>query len=210
MADSVLCQLCGVEAPLRHVTVNSNIGAIVMRYHRHTRGFLCRKCIRGQVWKHNLTNLTVGWLGVHSLIIAPIYFVGNIATYIGSFGVPAPEPGASPPMLTSDVEAKLMPMNAELFKRLNNKEALSDVATDLATKAGVSRGQVVLFARKMVKAQAATPQAPAAAPVATSAPVAIATPTEPAPEPEAEPVVENEIPQSFTEEPKPPNQLGAI
>src|SRR3984957_12995810 len=98
MADSVLCQSCGIEAPLKYVRINSNIGMLVARRNQYTRGFLCRNCIHRHFWKHTLTNVTLGWWGAISLIITPIYIIMNVSTYIASLGM---EPAAPDEMQES-------------------------------------------------------------------------------------------------------------
>jgi len=203
MADSVLCQTCGIEAPLKYVTFNSNIGMLVARRHMTTRGFFCRRCIQKHFWKHTLRNVTLGWWGMISLIVTPIFIIGNIGTYITSFQLPPPAPDAAPPSLDEASRKRLLPVGDELMSRLSQKQALSDVAADLATRARVTPGQVVVYARELAgKPRPMVPnariapaaQTPIAAPVATP----VATPiTEPIP---------SQPPQPPTDDP--PGGLG--
>jgi hypothetical protein len=187
MADSVLCQSCGIEAPLKYVRINSNIGMLVARRTQYTRGFLCRPCIQKQFWKHTLTNVTLGWWGMISIVVTPIYIVTNLATYIASLQMKPPAPDAMQPYLNEQSRAKLQPVGDELIKRLNQKQAISDIAAELAARTGVTPGQVVLYARELVKQprQASAPSvAPLpVAPALASEVVELAEPEQPLPPP---------------------------
>ncbi len=77
-----LCEACGQNEALAHVVFYENRGAIVMRYHREIRGNFCKSCIDKYFWKYTLTTLCIGWLGVISLFIAPVYIINNVARYV--------------------------------------------------------------------------------------------------------------------------------
>jgi hypothetical protein len=77
-----VCEVCGKSGELKYVVFYENRGAIVMRYHREIKGKLCADCINKYFWKFTLTTLLIGWLGVISLIVAPIYIINNVARYV--------------------------------------------------------------------------------------------------------------------------------
>ena len=176
MKKGVICQKCGIEAPCQYVAFNYNIGALVMRFHRGVAGNLCKKCIHKQFWKHTAIDLTLGWWGMVSLVMTPIFFVGNVYYYLMAIGLPSPPPGATAPQLTPDAAARLAPLVPELFARLNKQETLYDVAHSLARTAGVTPGQVVLFATQQSRAVSAPPNFTAAARPVAPAPAIPASP----------------------------------
>ena len=68
---------------------------------------------------------------------------------------------AKPPALTEDAANRLSPHKEQIFARLNRGEKFPDVASDIAKKAGVTPGQVFLFAQALVRAaKAAQSQQP--------------------------------------------------
>jgi hypothetical protein len=76
------CQTCGTEAPTRYVEFHQNIGALVMRFHKSIKGNMCKSCINSYFWRFTLTTLAVGWLGVISLVLAPIFVINNVVRYL--------------------------------------------------------------------------------------------------------------------------------
>jgi hypothetical protein len=87
------CQLCGAEAPTQHVEFRQNIGLLILRKHRTLTGELCKNCINENFWKMTATTLAIGWLSTISIVLAPIYVVGNVAAYLSCGSLPA---GAAP------------------------------------------------------------------------------------------------------------------
>lgn len=81
------CQVCEADAPTKQVEFRQNIGAFFRRYERSIKGRLCKRCINEYFWKYTLTTLAVGWLGVISFIVAPIYILMNIFNYLGAIGL---------------------------------------------------------------------------------------------------------------------------
>jgi hypothetical protein len=85
----VRCQACGADAPTKFVEFHQNMGALVMRFRRRVRGNLCKQCINQHFWKMTGTTIAVGWLGVISLVIAPIFVINNVVRYIGCLKLPS-------------------------------------------------------------------------------------------------------------------------
>src|SRR3954452_1786392 len=96
------CEKCGVEAPTRKVELHRNIGLLVMRMHQATKGDLCKPCIQKTFWNYTLVNATIGWWGIISFIVTPIFVVNNLVYNFLSLGIEPPAPGATPPELTED------------------------------------------------------------------------------------------------------------
>lgn len=78
-ADSVgPCQRCRVIGPLVGVTLKQNIGAFVARYETEVNGFFCRGCTRHYFWELTLMTLFLGWWGLISFFVTPVYLGSNI------------------------------------------------------------------------------------------------------------------------------------
>ncbi|HEV8378271.1 MAG TPA: hypothetical protein VGQ99_05380 [Tepidisphaeraceae bacterium] len=150
-AQGIICQACGIEAPVKYVEFRQNIGALVVRFSKEVKGNLCKPCVHANFWKMTLVNLTIGWLGTISIVLAPIFTIINIVQYLAALGLERVPAGASVPMLTGEAIARLDPFAQELINRLENKEELSDVARDIAPRANVSPGQVVLYVIELGK-----------------------------------------------------------
>ncbi len=151
----MICQVCGVEAPTKYMSLHQNIGALVVRFSKSLEGEMCKTCIHKHFWKFTLTNLLLGWWGVISFIITPFLILNNVIRYVLCLGLEPVPPGAQPPHLTEDAVKRLNPHVQSLFDKLNAGEKLPDVAREIADRALVTPGQVVLYARAVAQAQAA-------------------------------------------------------
>jgi len=143
------CQKCGCEAPTRHVSFHQNIGLLVMRLYNGTDGDLCKPCIHKTFWAYTAVNMTVGWLGVISLILAPIFTINNIVQYIGCLGMESPRAGAVPPELNDAFFQRIHGHTDYLIARLQQGEDFHRLCNDVAMRAGVTPGQVALFVQAM-------------------------------------------------------------
>ena len=75
------CLLCGGPGPTSNVRFNQNIGALIMRFSKTVEGPLCPRCINSAFWSCTLTTLFLGWWGLISLFLTPIFIVGNLISY---------------------------------------------------------------------------------------------------------------------------------
>lgn len=78
------CQVCRREAQLNPVAFRYNVGMLVARRYATLEGRLCKSCIHRTYWKYAAINLTVGWLGYISLIVAPAFLAMNTYSYLRS------------------------------------------------------------------------------------------------------------------------------
>jgi hypothetical protein len=147
------CQNCGIEAPTRHVIFYQNIGAFFRRYYKKIEGDLCKRCVNKYFLSFTGTTLVLGWWGTISFFASIIYLGNNIVRYIGTLSLPKPAADACAPVLTDSATAKIGPLVNELVRRINNAEPLERTARDIASRAGVTPGQVVLFLSALIKAQ---------------------------------------------------------
>lgn len=148
----MFCQGCGIEAPTKQVCFYQNIGALVMRFHSGVEGELCKRCIHKHFWKMSLTTLFLGPWGIISLIVTPFFLLNNIFRYLFCLGMEPPAEDARPPRLTDEVIEKLDPFAQEIGERLGDEEPFEQVADDVAGKAGVTPGQLVLYVQALIAA----------------------------------------------------------
>jgi hypothetical protein len=78
------CQVCGSVGRTEHVAFYRNLGMIIMRRTYRIEGDMCRSCIHKKYWEFTGLNLLLGWWGMISLIMTPIYFVQNLVAYVGA------------------------------------------------------------------------------------------------------------------------------
>lgn len=75
---SMPCQVCGSQAPTTPVVFRQNIGAVIMRFSKTLDARLCSACIWKNFAKYTLVTAAVGWCGVISVFVAPVFVVLNI------------------------------------------------------------------------------------------------------------------------------------
>lgn len=81
------CQLCGRLAPTKQVNFNQNIGLVAVRRYSYVKGQLCKDCINKEFTRKTLTTLFMGWWGLISMFITPIYLLGNIVSFLPTIGM---------------------------------------------------------------------------------------------------------------------------
>jgi hypothetical protein len=160
----IVCQSCGIEAPVKYFDFYQNIGMLVARRWKRVKGNLCRRCVHRHFWSMTSTTLAVGWLGTISICVTPFILLNNIFRYFGVVGMPPVPPGAVPPILDAEAVRKLQPQANEIVRRLNNKDPLLVVARDIGPRVGVTPGQVMKYVIALSQA-ARQPAAPPSMPV---------------------------------------------
>ncbi len=149
----MICQVCGVEADTKHVSFHQNIGAFFVRFSKSIDGQLCKSCIHQQFWGMTTTTLFLGWWGMISLVLTPIFLLNNVGRYMFCLGMPPVPLGATPPELLDADAVRIAPHVAELIDRLNAGEDLQKVASSIAEAAGVTTGQVIVFVQMLIRLQ---------------------------------------------------------
>ena len=155
------CNLCNCQAPTCYVEFRQNIGAFVMRFSKSIKGNLCRQCINKKFAEFTLITIAVGWCGMISLILAPIFVINNLVYFAKTFGMMSnaqagPRLAAAPSedhptlSLTPEITAKLERFRHEIEIRLNSGENRDQIAFDIALRVGVSAHQVELYANKFI------------------------------------------------------------
>jgi hypothetical protein len=144
------CQSCGENGDTKHVVFYQNIGMVIMRSSKTVEGELCKTCINQVFWKFTLITAVLGWWGMISLIVTPLFLINNIGRFLGTIGMKAPGqiPAAPHPTvsLTADARARLTPFVPEIQARISAGEPREVVCENVARKAGVSAYQAELMA----------------------------------------------------------------
>jgi hypothetical protein len=150
----MICQDCGVEAKTKFVSFHQNIGLLIMRLPKTVEGHLCKSCINKHFWEMTGITAVAGWWGVISFIVTPFFLLNNIVRYLGCLSMPPVEPGASRPRMTKEAWSNIKGHTEEIIYLLNKGKDLDTVATEIAEKANVSPGQVILFIQELARSQA--------------------------------------------------------
>jgi hypothetical protein len=87
-AGSDYCQACKRRAPAKLVTFMQNVGCIVIRFPKTTKGYLCRLCISSFFWRYTLITFFFGWWRVISFFFSLVSIPNNIATFLGARSLP--------------------------------------------------------------------------------------------------------------------------
>jgi hypothetical protein len=152
----MICQVCGVEAPTRHITMYRNIGLLVMRLSETTDANVCKPCLHGTFWKYTAINMTLGWWGVISFIVTPFFMINNVVYYLMNLGMESPAPNASSPQINQAVWDAIEPHTDYLIQRMSAGHDFRAVSEDVAMRAGVTPGQVALFVQTLIAHQQAS------------------------------------------------------
>jgi hypothetical protein len=150
----LICQVCGLEAATRDVTFHQTIGAVVVRQTSSVKGHLCKSCIDKFFWDYTKTTALLGWWGVLSCMMTPFILFHNVRQYRASRGMEPPSLDAPQPVLTAGAIDRLRPHAMRMIERLNRGDKAQDVVAEAARLAEVTPGQVVLFIRELMPAQA--------------------------------------------------------
>jgi hypothetical protein len=78
------CQSCGEMRMTKFVAFYRNVGMLFRRQTYTIMGNLCMTCVHKQFWKFESLDVVLGPWGMLSAIVAPIYFVQNIFSYVAA------------------------------------------------------------------------------------------------------------------------------
>ena len=149
---SMICQSCGVEAPTRKVQFHKHTGMLIMMRHGHFGGNFCKHCIGKYFAQFSGWTAVAGWWGMISVFITPCVLLWNTGVFLTTLSLKSPEPGAAPPQLTQEAVDKLGPYTDRLFTALNAGRPHQQVAKEIASLAGVTPMQVLLYLQAVIDA----------------------------------------------------------
>ncbi|MDP2931877.1 MAG: hypothetical protein Q8O05_05190 [Chloroflexota bacterium] len=141
------CDFCYVEAPTKYITLHQTIGVVFMWSRRKQKANLCRSCLNKHFWEFTLTSLFLGWWSPPSLVWMFYCIPANIVRYVGARDLRGVPKGAPVLNLSDDIIKRLLPFRRELYDKLNMHQPLIYVAKDIADKAGVRVGHVIIYLR---------------------------------------------------------------
>jgi hypothetical protein len=139
------CQVCGSDAPTEPVSLNRNIGLLLFRLHESTQGNLCRRCIEEIFQRYTLVNLTLGWWGVVSIFLTPVFLISNWLEYRRGRHLPLIPAGAGRVRLTVEEQERLRSLDTEVRTCFRQGDPPELVAIALSEKAGVTVAQATVY-----------------------------------------------------------------
>lgn len=155
------CDTCGAHAPTKYIELYQNIGMLVLRTSKNVKGDLCKRCINRYFWEFTLVTAIVGWWGMISMVVTPLFLANNIFRFCTTLRMPR-EHGPDQPRalelgslaghptlsLTPEAVERLRPFEAELRGHLASGADVEAVAESVARRARVSAVQAELFATR--------------------------------------------------------------
>lgn len=78
------CKVCGQPRPTISGSLNRHIGAVILMFHAHITGHICKDCIGRIFWQFTPLTLAAGWWGIISFFVTPVVLVNNVAFYVRS------------------------------------------------------------------------------------------------------------------------------
>jgi len=130
-----MCDVCRSSKPASYVELHHNVGMLITRQTHETVGELCGACLGRAMWKHQLSNLFLGWWGAISFFMTGYYLFDNFRVYFRARRDMAsaerrrtPEPDAIP----RDPQVQLARFSHNVRLRLGSGEAPDDIIEDLS------------------------------------------------------------------------------
>jgi hypothetical protein len=79
------CQMCRNTRHIKYVVFHRNVGMLVQRQTHSIKASLCRSCLHNVFLEYTYKNLLLGWWGMISLVVTPIFFLMNLCVYIAAW-----------------------------------------------------------------------------------------------------------------------------
>ena len=90
------CDSCRRVATVDYVTLEQNVGLVVVRFPKRFRGYLCRDCTAQLFWRYTLITVLFGWWGVVSFFVTFAVLARNVSTFLRTRALPPPPPRSGP------------------------------------------------------------------------------------------------------------------
>lgn len=146
---AVVCQRCGIEAPLAHRLFLQSVA------HERTRyaGEFCKRCGYRLFLKSTVTTLFLGWLDHFAFLIVPAYVLHNLMQVLANIPLKSVPRDKSPPALDEQALAAIAPHLEKIASRMLAGDETGAVARDIAAQAGLTPGQVWRYLQTTAKNQ---------------------------------------------------------
>ena len=82
------CEACGRYGPIEAVDYRQNTGMLYARTSRSLAGTLCRRCSTGAFLRMTGHTAVLGWWGVISCVVTPVFILNNLAYFLRSQTLP--------------------------------------------------------------------------------------------------------------------------
>ncbi len=76
------CESCNTATQTRNLTFRQNIGVIICRFHKKASGNMCAACAEHYFWQFTGITLLLGWWGMISFIVTPVFLLANLYNYV--------------------------------------------------------------------------------------------------------------------------------
>lgn len=136
------CEICSVYGPVMHASYHQNTGMLVMRRHRQAHGSFCRNCHRRLYARLTGHTALLGWWGMISLVLTPLFILNNTGYFLVSQTLPE---GAT-------VAMDLLEQKRDYALNLLATKDLVTVVEVLVRDTGATQQQVLDFVEKLKKA----------------------------------------------------------
>ena len=84
------CQSCGLEAEVDDVTILRLIGVIIAFQWSRRGGVMCKRCVDREIVPATLITMFMGWWGIISFFLTPIFLAVNAWNFIKTRGLADP------------------------------------------------------------------------------------------------------------------------
>jgi hypothetical protein len=82
------CAVCGVRGAVMHASYYQNTGMLIMRQSRHFAATVCRGCSANVCGKMTLHCMVLGWWGMISMVLNPLFIANNLVVLLVSLTLP--------------------------------------------------------------------------------------------------------------------------
>ncbi len=82
------CESCGRHGPVEGVDYRQNTGMLFARSTRTLAGTLCRRCSTGAFLRMTGHTAVLGWWGMISCLVTPVFILNNLAYFLRSQTLP--------------------------------------------------------------------------------------------------------------------------
>lgn len=131
------CEVCRDRRPVLRVAYYQNTGLLVVRRTETVKGMVCRSCSVRTFVRFEVHTLFLGWWGLISALVTPIYLVTNFAYFVGTLGFPG----------TVAHGRTALDEHRDYARNLLATKDEATVIDVLARTTGASREDVALFLR---------------------------------------------------------------
>jgi hypothetical protein len=133
------CAGCGTRGPVMEVRYHQNTGMLFMRQSQSYIGLVCRRCSSDVFVRMTLHNLVLGWWGMISMVLTPLFIANNLGFFVASLTLPG----------RGLVAARALEDQREYALNLLATKGEATVIQVLCGATGASEADVVSYLRRL-------------------------------------------------------------